>query len=98
MVDNKQKEFDQFWKAYPRKNAKLDAMKAWKQTKKVRPALPIVLAAIVHQKASREWLKQDGTFIPYPATWLRAGQWDDEVNTNDEPEVDGLLKPIKWEE
>lgn len=74
--------FDSFWKAYPRKRAKLDAQKAWKQTAKVRPELGIVLNAIAAQKGSRGWLKHNGDFIPYPATWLRAGQWDDEVETS----------------
>jgi hypothetical protein len=63
-----------FWDEYPRKVAKLDAMKAWQQTEKVRPPIEELVAAIERQ--CRAW--QDKQFIPYPATWLRRGQWADE--------------------
>lgn len=68
-------DFDEFWQAYPRKIAKGDARKAWAQTEKIRPSLDAVLNAIEQQKAA--W--DNPKFIPYPATWLRAERWDDEV-------------------
>lgn len=68
-------DFDEFWQAYPRKIAKGDARKAWVQTEKIRPPLDAVLNAIEQQKAA--W--DNPKFIPYPATWLRAERWDDEV-------------------
>lgn len=74
--------FDQFWEDYPKKKARGDALKAWKQTSKSRPAINVVLAAVARQKDSREWMRRDGQFIPYPATWLRAGQWDDVVEVD----------------
>lgn len=66
--------FDEFWKAYPKKVAKGDAAKAWKQTARKRPAMPELLAALEAAKAG--W--RDRQFIPYPASWLRAERWADE--------------------
>jgi len=40
-----------------------------------------VLSAIAAQKATDQWKKDGGQFIPLPATWLRQGRWDDEVGT-----------------
>ena len=72
-------DFDLFWEVYPRKKAKLDALKAWQQTAQVRPAIEQVLAAIEDMIESHNF--QDDpkcTYLPFPATWLRAGRWDDE--------------------
>jgi hypothetical protein len=44
-----EQEFDVFYKAYPRKVAKGDARKAWQATKKIRPPLANILAAIKAQ-------------------------------------------------
>lgn len=74
-------EFDTFYAAYPRKKAPVDALKAWKQTAKIRPPLPEILAAIETQKKSRQWSKDGGKYIPFPASWLRAGRFFDEVET-----------------
>jgi len=37
-------------------------------------------------KKSPEWTKDNGKYIPYPATWLNAKGWEDEL---DEPEQQG---------
>ena len=68
--------FELFWEIYPRKKAKLDAQRAWHQTRDQRPDMETIIAAIHSQVQSGDW--NDPRFIPYPATWLRAGQWDDE--------------------
>jgi len=70
--------FDLFWSCYPKKKAKLDAMKAWKQTEKIQPCIEEILAAIRQQEQSDDWLKNGGQFIPLPASWLRGGRWMDE--------------------
>lgn len=67
-------EFAIFWEAYPKKVGKLDAEKAWK-TKK--PPLETCLQAIQSQKQSQQWTRDEGQFIPHPATWIRQGRWED---------------------
>lgn len=73
------KPFDQFWDAYPRKVGKQDAQKAWTKIKPDTVLLALILTAIEKQKAGADWLREDGQFIPHPATWLRGGRWLDEV-------------------
>ena len=68
--------FDWFWSEYPKKKAKLEALKAWKETESVRPEVESLIAALDVQKQSQEW--SNPTYIPYPSTWLRQGRWDDE--------------------
>ena len=72
--------FDAFWKAYPRKDAKTNAVKAWKKVK--AEEVPAVMAGLEAAKKSKDWLKEDGQFIPYPASWLNARRWEDEGVTN----------------
>lgn len=69
-------DFDLFWEIYPRKRARLDAHKAWQQTKSQHPPIEAMIAAVQQKLRSGEW--RDAEFIPYPATWLRRGQWADE--------------------
>src|ERR1044072_1268540 len=84
--------FDQFWDAYPRKVGKQDALKAWTKLK-LDASLQDLLAAIAAQAEGADWRKDDGQFIPHPATWLRGGRWLDEVR----PYVAPPLKlPAGW--
>ena len=78
-------DFAQFWTAYPRRIAKGEARKAWRQTASIRPPLGTLLAAIEAQKRTDQWRKDGGIFIPHPATWLRGERWDDETEINAEP-------------
>lgn len=73
------KPFDEFWEAYPYRVAKAEAQKAWAKIKPDAKLLTLILTAIEKQKAGADWLRDDGQFIPHPATWLRAGRWLDEV-------------------
>ena len=74
--------FNAFWEAYPKKRNKGDAFKAWKQAKVTLALYSRILATVEVAKRSTDWQKEDGRFIPYPATWLRAGAWDDELSTH----------------
>jgi len=74
--------FEEFWKLYPKKVAKGDARKAWNQTSKIRPSIAELIKKLYAARASKQWLKDDGDFIPYPATWLRQERWDDEYEVD----------------
>lgn len=73
--------FSEFWTAYPRKKAKADAERAWKN-QKCSAILPQILVAIRAAKASHDWTKEFGRFIPYPASWLNSRGWEDEIPKN----------------
>lgn len=70
--------FDIFWSAYPLKKGKEDARKAFAKALK-KTKVEVVLAAIAEQQGWPEWKKEDGKFIPHPATWLNRGGWSDEA-------------------
>jgi len=73
--------FDDFWKAYPRKTAKEDARKAYAvlMKKKDAPTIERLIESIEAHKRSEAWKKDDGQFIPHPATYIRQGRYDDEI-------------------
>lgn len=70
--------FDMFWANYPKKVGKVAAQKAFD---KIRPSSELfsqMLTAIKQQRASPQWTRDNGQYIPNPATWLNQGRWDDE--------------------
>ena len=69
--------FETFWNAYPRKVAKAEARKAWKQTEAIRPDMDTLLHAIKAACRTEQWMKNNGSFIPHAATWLRGERWSD---------------------
>lgn len=69
-------EFEDFWKAYPRRQDKGDARRAWYETHRIRPPMADLLAAIEAQKLTDQWARG---FIPNPAKWLRNEAWANET-------------------
>ena len=79
-------DFEWFWERYPRKDKKGDAFDAWRalslvQKRKAAQALKDQIAIL------RGKLNQNGKNVcPYPATWIRAGCWDDSPQEDIKPE------------
>lgn len=73
-------QFDVFWKAYPKKVAKPDALKAWQKAKIVNGDFERVMTALDRYKQSGQWTKDEGKFIPHPSTWLNKRRFDDELD------------------
>ncbi len=46
-----------------------------------------MIAAVVAQAGTPKWTKDQGQYIPNPATWLNEGRWQDEFP---EPSSNGL--------
>lgn len=75
-----EKQFDKFWQAYPKKVSKKQAQKSWK---KINPSLELfekILKALEMVKQTEQWKKDNGKYVPYPATWLNQERWNDEIN------------------
>ena len=79
--------FDAFWSAYPRKSGKEAARKAFSR---VSVDLGTLLSAIEAQKKTMQWRRDGGQYIPYPATWLNQGRWEDEPDVGYDPDSGGL--------
>ena len=67
--------FNIFWNMYPRKVGRGKAEIAWKKHK---PNIDNVVNTLAWQKNSKQWYKQDGDFIPNPATYISQHRWKDE--------------------
>lgn len=83
-TDSFSKSFDDFWKAYPKRVSKTNALKAWKKLKPNDDLVREILSALEKQKQSSQWQKDNGQFIPYPTTWLNGKRWEDDLNTGEE--------------
>ena len=70
--------FDKFWEAYPKKQGKRDALKAWG---KISEEDQIKILADIPNRLARDQQWQSQKFIPLPATYLRGERWNDEIIT-----------------
>ena len=82
-----EQEFATFWEVYPNKKAKEAARKSFLKLKPDTALLAEMLKAIEIQKATPQWLKDDGQYIPMPSTWLNQKRWEDEIKTQSKQEV-----------
>jgi hypothetical protein len=67
--------FVEFWKCYPKKIAKPNAEKAWM---KIAPDVDLS-KRIIHAISEQKLLEREEQFIPYPASWLNARRWEDDL-------------------
>jgi phage replication O-like protein O len=74
-------DFEIWYSNYPKKRNPKDAKKAWECLikKNELPDLGTLLEKLDLQKTQKDWIKDGGRYIPYPATYLRAGSYLDEV-------------------
>ncbi|MBQ3567172.1 MAG: hypothetical protein IJA12_08330 [Oscillospiraceae bacterium] len=75
-------QFELFWKAYPKKFAKENAVKQWCVLSPDSSLVREMLSAVEKQKKSPQWQEQEGRFIPYPEKWLRERRWEDNITVN----------------
>jgi hypothetical protein len=80
--------FSKFYAVYPRKKARKDAEKAWRDIDGDRHA-DAILKALEWQVA--ELLTRQPEHRPYPASWLRGERW------LDEPEIPAQAPKSAWE-
>ena len=76
--DTMEERFSRFWAIYPKKRSKQAALTAWKKLKPDEAFKQKIIAAVQKQKQWPEWQKDNGQYIPYPATWLNQRRWEDE--------------------
>jgi len=74
--------FNRFWEHYPKRVGKDKALKVWRQ-KKCEPIAADVLAGLA--RTLPHITRDNGKFIPLPATWLAEGRWQDDPATLNGP-------------
>ena len=75
--------FDEFWKEYPRKLDKGAAFKAFRSAIK-RSTFEQILAGVI---AYRNDPEREPEFTKYPATWLNADAWENEIAPSPDSEA-----------
>jgi hypothetical protein len=83
-----QEQFEVFWENYPRRVGKGNARKKFEQAMK-KTTLDVILAALAWQVQQPDWLKDGGTYIPYPSSYLNAERWTDEPLAKPAPAMKG---------
>lgn len=84
--------FETFYSAYPKHQAKKQALKAFEKLNPDDELFAAIMAALENQKQSDQWQRDNGQFIPLPATWLNGRRWEDE------PTADGKADKPPTEE
>lgn len=69
--------FAEFWSAYPRKDSKATASKAFSKIAPDEQLFAKILAGVQRAVTSEQWRRDGGKFIPYAATWLNQERWTD---------------------
>lgn len=90
--------FDAFWEAYPRKQSKAAALKAYQKIKPDGELLGVMLSVIERQKTSDQWRRDNGQYIPHPATWLNGRRWEDEGEGSTTRTNNPFLRMLREEE
>ncbi|MEW6427490.1 MAG: hypothetical protein AB1568_05595 [Thermodesulfobacteriota bacterium] len=70
--------FDAFWGAYPRRVGKAAAVRAWVRLSPGGALFAEIMTALAAAKDSDQWQRDEGRFVPHPATWLNGRRWEDE--------------------
>ena len=86
--------FDAFWSAYPKKQAKQNAIKAWDKLKPTEELLREVSKGLKRWMQSEQW--SDSRYIPMPATWLNQRRWEDEVYMSPQQAAASVAEAYGW--
>jgi hypothetical protein len=73
--------FQNFWNLYPKKRAREDAVKAWAKISPENGLVEKILSSVRVQMDTDDWRKENGKYIPLPATWLNGRRWEDEIGS-----------------
>ena len=78
--DNKEikERFALFYNEYPKKKARAKALESFQRVDPDDILFKKIMDGVKRAKKSEDWVKDGGTFIPYPATWLNQKRWEDE--------------------
>lgn len=82
--------FNDFWSIYPKKINKKGAYTSFKRIKHLKEELPLILAAVESFKKSKDWLKDNGQYIPYPQTFINQERWKDQQQETREQQLNTI--------
>jgi hypothetical protein len=71
--------FEAFWQEYPkpRRKGKFEARRAWTALRPTPETVARIMRSLSAWKASADWLKENGKFIPWPQKFLNRHRWEE---------------------
>ncbi len=78
ILDIWETQFDEFYRLYPKKVKKQEVKKWFQKNKPTNELFSSIMHSLEQFRASKDWQKDGGQFIPYPITWLNQKRWEDE--------------------
>lgn len=72
-------DFERFWAEYPRKDSRASAQREFLRIAPDEATVDRMIARVRASRASAQWLKDGGEFIPHGRTWLHQRRWEDET-------------------
>lgn len=70
--------FERFYSEYPKKRNRGQAEKAFKKLSPDSNLVDQMISSLEVSKGREDWQKENGKFIPYPATWINSQGWLDD--------------------
>lgn len=87
-----EREFEDWYAAYPRHVGKGAARKAYRTARKKASADELMAAAV---RATEQYRGKEEQFVPHPSSWLNAERWLDQAppkrDWRDDPDMRGVL-------
>lgn len=71
--------FEEFWSAYPRKEAKPKALSYWLKLAPDDELRAKIIAHVASRSQTKDWTKEDGKYVPLPTTFINQRRWEDEI-------------------
>jgi biotin operon repressor len=78
-VSDQLNQFEEFWKAYPKKSDKAKSKLAYAKAIK-KASHELIIHSLINQKNSGQWSSVQ--FTPMATTWLNGERWEDDVIPN----------------
>lgn len=92
-ADDYSQDFENFfWEPYPKKTGKGAAWKAWKKLRPSNGLRERIKDSVIKHTLSQDWKKENGQFIPNPATFLNQKRFDDAINAARNDEKGGVAR------
>ena len=79
-----EEQFEKFYKMYPKKVKKQNVKKWFEKNKPSNELFSSMLNSLEQFRASADWKKDGGQYIPYPSSWLNQKRWEDEFKFENE--------------
>ena len=71
-------DFEAFWKRYPKKVNKPEALSEWKKLKPDAALVATIHSALDWQLKQPDWTREGGRFVLHPERWLKRRRFEDE--------------------